>query len=159
MEFNQHIVAWYRDLNKASQDDKADFEVMLMDKHHDSDAVSAVLGIMTNQMQNGFEESLFRLLTKAAKSDNLVTVRGLAINGIIIVALLNDHQIRQNAEIIEDILDALVDQQTIALAALIAFNTSFKRMAMRMIDIRQTLIYRLVVVGEKANQAFDRSCC
>ena len=114
---------------------------------------------MTNQMQNGFSPDMFQLLTLAAKTDNLTTVRSLAVNGIIIIALLNDAQLRQSPETIEDIQDILVEQQTIALASLITFNANFKRIAPQFLDIRKTLIFRLIVVGEKANQAFDQSCC
>lgn len=159
MKFNQHILSWYQNLKAVSADDKADFEVMLMDRHHDADAVSATVGIMTNLMQNGFESGKFNLLTQAAQSDNLMTVRSLAINGIVLISLLYDPQVRQSADTVENIQDVLVNQQSVALAALITFNAGFKHLSAPALDVRKTLIYRLVVVGEKANQAFDQSCC
>ena len=159
MEFNQHIMTWYQNLKKVTIDDKADLEVMLLDQHHHTDALSAVLGVLSNLVQNGFRADLFELLSMAARPNNLLSVRTMAINGIVVVSILNDAKLRQCPDAIESILNILVEQQRIALASLITFNMSSKQLPTPFVNIRKTLIYRLVVVGEKANQAFDQSCC
>lgn len=133
---------------------------MLLNRRNPSEAISAIIGILTNQVEKSYNESIFELLIEAARPDNRREITSLAIGAITLIMCLYDQQIRSNSKVVEDVQDILVGQQDIALPALIAFNKFMPNLSFithNTTDVRQTLIYRLVVVGEAAHQAFDRN--
>ena len=160
MDREEQILNWYLNIQQPTDDDRADLQVMLMDKQHPSDASSAVMGIITNLLQHGFRESLYSMLLMAASKQNAPVVKSRALGAAIFVGTLYDDALRASAAAQEDLLDLLVEQSEAALFALCRISTMRKNMIImgNVKNLRQTLIYRLVVVGDEANQRFDQSC-
>lgn len=78
----------------------------------------------------------------------------------VFIAAIYDDALRSSDKAQEDLLDILADQHDEALFALCRIGAMRKHMIImgNIKPIRQTLIYRLIVVGEEANQMFDQSC-
>lgn len=160
MDREEQIQSWYSNIQSPTDDDRADFEVMLMDIDHPSDASNAVQGIIVNILQNGFRDNMYSLLLLGAKKENASAVKARSLTAAIFIASAYDDNIRRSPAIQEQILDLLAEQQEEALYALCRIGAMRKHMIImgNVKNIRQTLIYKLIVVGEEANQMFDQSC-
>ena len=153
------IKNWYRSLRQVTDDDRADFQVMLYDKKHKEDAMNAILGIRKNLLQNGFNADLIHLLLNATHTDNLPIVRIEGLSTAIFALIFFDQEFRRDGALVEHVLDVLTESHSEAVKIL---QTAFLMRAHvmvsgRPVNIRESLIYRLIVVGNDLNQAFDRS--
>ncbi|MCR4665419.1 MAG: hypothetical protein K5660_08650 [Paludibacteraceae bacterium] len=152
------ILTWYANLTNPTADDRADLEVMLMDTNNSEDAQYAVTGLIQNTLVNGYNEKVVRLLILCAHKQNVMPVRAKAMAALIFMATTFDDLFRQSQPLQEDVLDMLADQHEEALLAL----AQYARMRKHMIvmgkpqkDIRQTLIYSLIVLGEDEQKMFE----
>ncbi|MBR1923242.1 MAG: hypothetical protein IJ838_05795 [Paludibacteraceae bacterium] len=158
MDKNDGIMTWYRQLQSPTDDDRADLEVMLMDRDDPSDAMSAIMGLISNLLQNGFREGVYCLLLVGAQKDNALPVKAQSMGAAIFIAVVYDDAIRQSNVAQEALLDVLAEQHDEALWALRRYSQLRKHMIVmggRQKDIRQTLIYHLIVVGEEAHELFE----
>jgi len=160
---NRQIINWYRDIERVSKDDKADFEVMLLDHRDPTDASAALLGLTLNLVKQGFREEVMSLLFDATETDNVLIIQLQALSHLILLCEIYDTQLRRSRDMQERLLDMLSVHGENALKILIRthqlqqlLHTQADKSTTH--DIRSTLIYKLVVVGEKANRMFDRSC-
>ena len=159
MNKNRQIINWYRDIERVSKDDKADFEVMLLDHRDPADASAALLGLTLNLVKQGFREEVMNMLFNATASDNARAVQLQAVTHLILLCEIYDKEIRRSRDMQERLLDMLAVHRKTALKMLARSHTLQE--ATEQIPpekIRGTLLYRLVVVGEEANRMFDQSC-
>lgn len=160
MTGDEQILHWYRSLTQVSQDDRADFEIMLLDKKNPKDALVAINGLTMNMMEHGYNKGVFSLLLTAARADNVKAVRLGALGTALFGLTLYDDAFRQSQDIVEQLLDVLAEDGEMAYTILLTLWKAKK--TIRIIgpqkDLRDTLVYKLVVVGQEANQAFGRSC-
>ncbi len=152
------IYAWYANLTAPTSDDRADFEVMLMDRNNPQDAQLAVMGLIQNLLLNGYREPVFRLLVMGAGKENALVVKAKALAAIIFIAATFDDQIRQSPALQEDLLDMLEQQHDEALLALTHYAQIRKHMIVMgkpQTRLNRTLIFSLVVLGNDEHQLFD----
>lgn len=158
MNFNEQIQNWYKDLQHVSKDDKADFEVMLLDKQHPEDALSALSGMLFNLVFTGYKEDLLLLLIDATREDAASLVRRNALVELLQVCVLHDHEIRRSRDIQEALLEMLSQNQHQALLTLSLIhkvNNEVMHQTLKQKNVKETLIYELVVVGEEAHTLFE----
>ena len=153
------IKNWYRSLRQVTDDDRADFRIMLYDKKHKSDAMNAILGMRQNLLQNGFNADIIHLLLDATHKDNLPAVRFEGFSTAVFALIIFDESFRRDGALAEHVLDVLATYHTEAVSVL---QTAFMMRGHILISghpihIKSTLIYRLIVVGADLNQAFDQS--
>ena len=155
------IESWYSNLVEVTADDKADFEVMLMDKRHPKDAEMAISGMVVNTLQKGLNTGIMEMLMSACKADIQPRIRNKAFFAVLITAILNDKVWQKYNGLVETMLDLLETGREDAFHILCALARLEKHTIAigPKPTIKNTLIYRLVVVGEKANRAFDQNCC
>ena len=159
MNKNRQIIDWYRDIERVSKDDKADFEVMLLDHRNPADASAALLGLTLNLVKQGFREDVMNLMFDATSSDNARAVQLQAVTHLILLCEIYDQEIRRSRDMQERLLDMLEVHRQVALKVLARSNTLQEATGQIPPDkVRDTLLYKLVVVGEKANRMFDQSC-
>lgn len=156
------IVNWFRNISVVTADDKADFEVMLLDRRHTEDAQSALIGMMLNLGEKGLNLGLLDLLLAAADQRNAWGVRAMALSVLITVMVVYDDAIRQQDDLIDRFLELLSYDHDLAFALICQVGKIRNRMIFIGRPVKQTketLVYKLIVVGEEANRAFDHSCC
>ena len=159
MDKNRQIINWYRDIERVSKDDKADFEVMLLDHRDPADASAALLGLTLNLVKQGFREDVMNLLFDATSSENAKAVQLQALTHLVLLCEIYDEEIRHSRDMQERLLDMLAVHRKTALKVLARSHTLQE--AVKEVPpekVRDTLLYRLVVVGEEANRMFDQSC-
>ena len=156
MDRSEQISNWYKQLQRVSRDDKADFEVMLLDKRNPEDAVAAVTGMMMNLIDSGFKEDVLLLLIDGTREENASLVRHHSIVEVLQMCLLFDAQIRRSRDVQEALLEMIAQHQELALQVLHKMYILNTRLLKQLspVDVKQTLIYRLVVVGERAQKMF-----
>jgi len=159
LDREEQILNWYRQLTAVTSDDKADFEVMLMDKRNTTDARCALMGMMMNILEVGFNPDVMNMLFAATGKDINHSIQFQAMTALCIGFVLHDPSIRQYPELIERMLDLLAEQREQLIGIVCSLNTLNRHMLTigKKPDIRQSLLYRLVIVGEAAHQAFDQS--
>ncbi|MBP5476453.1 MAG: hypothetical protein J6Y00_02035 [Paludibacteraceae bacterium] len=158
MDNDNPVHAWYANLTNPTSDDKADFEVMLMDKNNTRDAQLAVTGLIQNLLMNGYREPVFRLLISGARKENALNVKAKALAAIIFIAATFDEQMRQSQALQEDLLDMLEEQHNEALLAMNQYAQIRKHMIIMgkpQKPLRQTLIFSLIVLGNEELRLFD----
>lgn len=152
------VYAWYANLAEPTGDDRADFEVMLMDRNNPQDAQLAVMGLIQNLLLHGYREPVFRLLVKGAGKENALVVRAKALAAIIFIAAAFDDRMRQSPSLQEDLLDMLEQQHDEALLALLHYANLRKHMIIMgqpQRNLKQTLIFSLIVLGDEERERFD----
>lgn len=158
MDNDNPVHAWYANLSNPTSDDRADLEVMFMDKNNTQDARLAVTGLIQNLLMNGYREPVFRLLIAGAKKENALTVKAKALAAVIFIAATFDEQIRQSQALQEDLLDMLEEQHHEALLAISHYAQIRKHMIIMgkpQKPLKQTLIFSLIVLGDDERQFFD----
>ena len=156
------ILSWFANIRVVTEDDIADFRVMLMDHHNTDDAMHAISGIFANLFEHGLNLGLLDLLLMAAQHENEASIRNLAIGELIGAMTLFDDAIRKQDDFIEQFLEILSYDYEMAYDALLRLNFIRSHMiviGMTLKPVKKTLAYELIIVGEEASQAFDRSCC
>lgn len=157
----EQIKKWYRNLVTISPDDKADLEVLLLDQHNPTDAEYAIVGLMENLLHNGYNSEKIQLMMHAG---HIASVKRLSIMCwviVLLICIMHDHAFRKDDALIENYLDVLEQESDMLhrVFMFVAFVLLKHAVIYPKVDIRNTLIYRLMVVGKDANQAFDQSCC
>ena len=156
MDKNTQIMEWYRGLSRISQDDKADFDVMLLDHKNPTDATSAMLGIALNLSERGVRYDIMSLLFDAAKTENSPLVQQQAISNILTLCWICDDTVRQDKDLQESLLDMIADHTDECMQHLhfvyMLHNKNIRKGHIK--NLNETLIYRLIVVGEKAQEEF-----
>lgn len=143
---------WYRSLRRVTEDDRLDLGVMLIDRHHPEDALAAITGIITNTLENGWQEELMCMLAWAAMPDREDKVRTKAMIGLLLFCYMYDQPTRLSHKLHEALLDMLEQpqQREMAINILRSLN-DIKQAVMfvggKKVPMRQTFIYHLVVVG------------
>lgn len=157
---NSPIFQWYHELKEVTGDDKADFEVMLEDTSDSQDAEDAIVGMIFNTLERGLNPTLFMMAMSATEEGRLPMIQDYGEMAVLIFAILYDRQFRNNQDLIDAFLEMLSLRGDKTLKNLCYINRLKKNVvAIGMpIEIRNTLVFSLVVVGEEANRAFDRSC-
>ena len=160
MDKNRQIINWYRDIERVSKDDKADFEVMLLDHRDPADASAALLGLTLNLVKQGFREDVMNLLFDATAEDNALIVQMQALTHLILLCEIFDSEMRHSRDMQERMLDmlALHGETTRKLLARTHALLQQAGAGSTNYDVRDTLIFHLAVVGEEANRMFDQSC-
>lgn len=156
------ILNWFSHIRVVTEDDKADFAVMLLDHNNTDDAYDALMGIQMNIFKHGLNLGLLDLLLLAAQPDNAERIRDLGLFVLIGSMILYDDAIRKQEDFIEQFLEILSYEQETAFDFMCQLGFIRSHMIVigaPMKDIKDTLVYQLIVVGEEASQAFDRSCC
>ena len=158
MDNDNTIHAWYANLMNPTSDDRADLEVMFMDKNNTQDAQLAITGLIQNLLMNGYREPVFRLLIAGAKKENALAVKAKALAAVIFIAATFDEQVRQSQVLQEDLLDMLEEQNHEALLAISHYAQLRKHMIIMgkpQKPLKQTLIFSLIVLGDGERQFFD----
>ena len=158
MDNDNTIHAWYANLMNPTSDDRADLEVMFMDKNNTQDAQLAITGLIQNLLMNGYREPVFRLLIAGAKKENALAVKAKALAAVIFIAATFDEQVRQSQVLQEDLLDMLEEQHHEALLAISHYAQLRKHMIIMgkpQKPLKQTLIFSLIVLGDGERQFFD----
>lgn len=153
---------WFRHIRVVTADDKADFEVMLLDHANIEDAKNALLGISMNLIEHGLNLGLMDLLLDAADIKNVFQIRNFALNVLISMMAIYDDAIRKQEDLVDRFLDILADDPELpflhmCLVGKVRNHIFFVGHTVK--PTKDTLVFQLTVVGEDANQAFDRSCC
>ena len=142
---------WFRHIRVVTADDKADFEVMLLDHANIEDAKNALLGISMNLIEHGLN-----------LGQNVFQIRNFALNVLISMMAIYDDAIRKQEDFVDRFLDILADDPELpflhmCLVGKVRNHIFFVGHTVK--PTKDTLVFKLTVVGEAANQAFDRSCC
>ena len=156
MDKNQQIVQWYSSLQQVSYDDKADFEVMLLDLDNPADASAAVTGIAINLMEKGMRNDLVSLLFVAARTENVKMVQLEAITHLISLYWFHDDEVRRDKDLQEWLLDLLADHPDEVPSYLYTLNTAKNRLSQldNVKKLKDTLLYQVAVVGEEQQKRF-----
>ncbi len=149
---------WYRGLDRISKDDKADFDVMLLDHKNPTDATSAMLGIALNLSEKGMRYDVMSLLFDATHKDNEPLVRQQAIAHILTLCWISDDFVRQNRDLQESLLDMIADNIDDCLGHLhfVYLMHGKNILKAHVKPLQETLIYRLIVVGDHAHELFKK---
>lgn len=161
MNKHEQILNWYRKISQVTFDDKADFEVMLMDKKNPTDALMAIGGLFINIVERGYQPPLMDLILLAAQEENAHTVRTRALYCALLAMVIHDEHFSKDAQAIDNLLNLLIHTHKMAfkmLCSIAHIQKTLKVLGFKK-DIKSTLVYQLVVVGQQANQAFDQNCC
>ena len=92
---------WFRHIRVVTADDKADFEVMLLDHANIEDAKNALLGISMNLIEHGLNLGLMDLLLDAADIKNVFQIRNFALNVLISMMAIYDDAIRKQEDFVD----------------------------------------------------------
>jgi len=167
---SEHISDWYRQIDRVSMDDKADYEVMLLDHNNTDDAVAAVTGLMLNLLRGTYREDVLLLLIDGTRGENAPLVQYHALVEVLQMCILYDHQIRHSRDVQEALLDMLETHGERAidflhkmyvlnrgvlrqlLSSLLSPNSPYSN---QVSDLRSTLIFQLVVVGQRGQSLFE----
>lgn len=151
-------------------DDKADYEVMLLDHNNTDDAVAAVTGLMLNLLRGTYREDVLLLLIDGTRGENAPLVQYHALVEVLQMCILYDQQIRRSRDVQEALLDMLETHSGRALdflhkmyivnrgvlrQLLSSLLTQDSSSPQQVKELRSTLIFQLIVVGEKAQSLFD----
>ncbi len=157
MDRATQIEDWYHQLERVSQDDQADFEVMLLDHHDPADASAAIMGTAMNLMEKGIRNDLMQLLFKATHSANERSVQLQAITHIISLYWMQDDIVRSNRDLQEWLLDMLADHPGEIPQYVHALWQAHKKLnhLQHVKDLKQTLLYEVAIVGERERKEFE----
>lgn len=160
MNKHEQILNWYRKISQVTFDDKADFEVMLLDKKNPTDALMAIGGLFINIVERGYKPQLMDLLLLGAQPENVNNVHMRALYCALLAMVIHDDYFSKDTQAIDNLLNILIHSHKTAfkiLCSIAHIQKTLKVLGFKK-DIKSTLIYQLVVVGQQANQAFDRNC-
>jgi len=157
MQGSNQIQDWYAQLTKVSMDDKADLDVLLLDKKHPEDAIEAIEGIKKNLMQGLYKEDLLLLLLDCTKGDVPPLVQRHAIVDATHLCLIYDEQIARSRVIQEAILEMLSYHQDIVVTTLRKMYDLQKIIQRHdfQAEIQRSLIFHLAVVGKDSLRFFQ----
>lgn len=157
MNRSEQISDWYKNLTRVSKDDKADYEVMLMDKENTDDAVAAITGMLLNLLQGTYKEDVLLLMIDGTRRENALLVQYHSMVEVLQMCLLYDKQIRRSRDVQEALLNMLEHQQSMAIELLHKMFVLNKKLLSNLVsqDLHSSLIYRLVVVGERQQAQFN----
>lgn len=143
---------WYRTLRRVTEDDRLDLDVMLLDHRHPEDALAAITGMITNLLENGWQEELMCMLARAAMPGQMDAPRIKAMIALLLFCYMYDQPTRLSHKLHEALLDMLEQPQQRETALTVLRNMNNVKQAVmfvggKKLPLHQTFIYHLVAVG------------
>ena len=112
------IFDYYRDSVVLSEDDCADFLVLVQDTATPTDGAMAVSGLTLAMLERDWSKEKFLLLLKAFSFHSLDLVRERIIVGLILLLMKYNAMIRENTDLLDGIQDILTEEPELSFTAL-----------------------------------------
>ena len=124
------IFDYYRDSTFLTEDDCADFLVIVQDSNSPADGAMAVSGLTLALLERDWSKEKLLLLLKSFSLSSLELVRERLIVGLLLILMKYNTVVRESLDILDSIQDILTDEPELSFTALcnIARTTQVKHL-------------------------------